>query len=119
MVSGMVRVQVKISFYVRTAGDSASCAGSAPQLKRPVVGKLATLLLELANIGGPQPKQYHCNQQAYDENQHGSRAELVHQISHTKPGDQRTGFALTVKRGSLCTESAAEWYHRFRRLKMG
>ena len=31
-------------------------------IEKAVVGKLATLLLELAYIGGPQPKQYHRQQ---------------------------------------------------------
>ena len=61
----------------------AQLGARAIKINKAVLGKLATLLLELAYMGSRQPKQYHRRQQAYEENQHGRPAELAHQIIQT------------------------------------
>lgn len=48
------------------------------------IGKLASLLLELADMSGSQSKQYHRHQQADDENQHGLPTEPAHRIIATR-----------------------------------
>jgi hypothetical protein len=44
------------------------------------------LLLELADMSGRQPKHYHRQQQADEENQHGLPAEPAHQIIAARSG---------------------------------
>ena len=55
-------------------------------IENAVIGLLATLLLELADMSGPEPDQYHRQQEADDENQHGLPAEPAHQIIAARLG---------------------------------